>query len=230
LDLCFERVERIFRTIYAADREDLRERAEALQLKLEVIAEQVTEEQSRSSAPGGSAGSDPDALLAPTEYLRKIRLLLTQLEDQLETERHQSPFIIKLRAYHRWRRSVVDNYGTDADKETMARLTSQLDRYVEASDHRGLKFIEEQLHLLCGQIVWNQPWYWHNNLNYYRQPGRRFLNQTQATHWMEKAQSAHEKNDFPSLRTAIQEIWKLVPPDQVETAKEQAMNSGLKSS
>ncbi len=221
LDVCFERIDKIFQLIFAADREDLRERAEAIQLKLEVIAEQVSEEEARGNP-------DPDALLGPTEVLRKLRIQMTQFEEQLETERHLSPQVIQLRVHHRWTAFLVEKHGTDADKEMFRRLSDQLTRYAEAGDQRGLKFVEEQLRDLRAHLVWNQAWYWESSLDDMRQPGHRFLNQAEAEQWMRKAQAARERQDMPALREAVTHMWKLQPPDQAEAAREQAMQSGLK--
>ena len=62
--------------IYESDRDDLFERISELQEWAETIAEQMSMEQKR---PGG----DPDAALGPTEALRKLRMQLTRLEEQL---------------------------------------------------------------------------------------------------------------------------------------------------
>ncbi len=221
LDLCFERVHKLFQVIYGGDLEDYREKLESLQLKLESISEKVSEEQARGHP-------DPDALLGPSETLRKIRVLLTQLEDQLESERKQSPYVLKLRAQLRWTTQVVGGHGTDSDRETLARLTAQFDRYVDASDQRGLKFVEEQLLELRSSILANQRWFFDGWLRQMKTPGMRFLNQSEAHAWLQKADDASQRDDFPSLREAIQHLWLLQPPDQVEASRDQAMRSGLK--
>jgi molecular chaperone DnaK len=221
LDLCFERIGKVYQTIYAAARDDLRDRADAVQFKLEVIAEQLAEEQARGN-------TDPDALLGPTATLRKVQLVVIQLEEQLESERHLSPFVIKLKSEHRWTGHIVEDHGSAIDKETFARLSGQLERYIESDDQRGLKFISEQLNELQWKILYTQEWYWERIHSFMKQPGRRFVNQNQAGKWLKTADDAAARSDFPALRSALCELDKLCPPDQLETAKEQAMQSGLK--
>ena len=165
LDLCFDRVNRLFKFAYAAERPETAEKLQSLQLKLEQIAEHVQEEQARGNP-------DPDALLGPAEILRKIRLLITQIEEQLESERGMSPQALKLRADHRWTASVVEHHGTAADKEMMARLGEQLERYLEISDERGLKFVGEQMLQLRSSILMHQRWYFENVLQHLNRPGR----------------------------------------------------------
>jgi molecular chaperone DnaK len=224
LDLCFERISQVFRAVYAADREDLRERAAVIQTRLEVIAEQVEEEQSRRTAGGG----DPDALLAPTDQLRQLRMAITSLEEQLDADLRRSPYITKLRADHRWTGTLVERHGTASQKEQFERLSGQFTRYLEANDPRGLKFVEEQLRMLRVELVWEQPVYWENQLSWLQSPGRRFVNAEEAGAWMRKAEGARERQDLPALREAVNRLWMLQPPDTVEAAKEQAMQSGLK--
>ena len=51
---------------------------------------------------------------------------------------------------------------------------------------------------------------------------------TEARKWIKKAEEASARDNFPALREAIEQLWVLQPPDQLEAAREQAMRSGLK--
>src|SRR5262249_11713716 len=103
LDQCFERLNSVRRRIYECDRDDLLDRARALESRLEEIAERMTEE-------GGP--SDPDAVLAPTDALRKIRIQIAQLEEQLEGGT-DSELAREARGAARWTRQIVEENGTD---------------------------------------------------------------------------------------------------------------------
>jgi molecular chaperone DnaK len=220
LDLCFERMDAIFRMIYDADRDDLRERAEQIQLTLEHLAEQAAEHEKR--------GGDPDAELGPGEVLRKVRLQLAQLEEQLEGA-GQSTLAREVRGEARWTHSVVQQCGTESDKQEMERLRTQVDKYVEAGDQRGLKWAQEQLRELRGGILDNQPWFWQNVLNFLRAPGRRFLNKVEAQRWLAKAEAAEHSQNLNDLKEAVVRVWEMQPPDQVELSKQQAAQSGLRA-
>jgi molecular chaperone DnaK len=223
LDVCFERVNRLFLAVYSADCADVAGKLEAIQFKLEVIAEQVTEEQARGNP-------DPDAFVGPTETLRKIRILLTQLEDQIEGHGQMAPEVLKLRSQLSWTSHVVENHGSSFDKETLARLTEQFDQYATAKDLRGLKYVEEQALELRANILVHQRWFYDGLLTQAKQPGVHFLNQAEARKLIKQADDAAAHNDFQTLRRSINELYALQPPDVLETAREQAMRSGLKQS
>lgn len=222
LDLCFERVDRVLRTIYEADRDDLLERAQGVQAKLEEIHEQVTESERHND-------KDPDAAVGPTDQLRKIRLQLALLEEQLESTRGQSPLARKVAADERWTAELVEEHGSDLEKAEFQRLHGQFQKYSQQNDTRGLLWVKEQLVPLRVAIINRQPWYWSNLLRYLRQPGRRFLNQAEAAVWLAKAEKAEAEKNFSELRHTVNKAWELQPPDQVEAAREQAAQSGLRS-
>ncbi|MDB5298363.1 MAG: 2-alkenal reductase, partial [Phycisphaerales bacterium] len=220
LDLCFERLDHVRRLIYEQDRDELRERAEMLQLRCESIFEQVSEDEKRGN-------TDPDAALAPTESLRRVRIQLAQLEEQLETG-GQSTLARKIRSEARFTEHVIQEHGTESDKTEFARLQGQLEKYADSDDARGLKWVRQQMYELRANTLDRQPWFWQNVLNFLRQPGRRFLNKAEAQTWIEKAEQAESQKNLPDMRKAVIRVWELQPPDQVEMAKEQAAQSGLK--
>jgi len=219
LDLCFERMDKIYRGIYDADRDDLRERAEQVQLTLEHLAEQAGEHEKR--------GGDPDAELGPGDVLRKVRLQLAQMEEQLEGS-GQSTLAREVRGEARWTDSIVQQCGTESDKQEMERLRAQLEKYIESEDQRGIKWAQEQLRELRAGILDNQPWFWQNVLAFLRKPGRRFLNKAEANRWLAKAEQAEQTQNLPAMKEAVVRVWEMQPPDQVELSKQQAAQSGLR--
>jgi molecular chaperone DnaK len=221
-ELCFARIDSVLREIYEADRDDLMERARGLQLRLEAIYEQAAEAERQGH-------SDPDAAAGPIDQLRKIRIQLAQLEEQTESTRGQSTLARKVAADARWTSSLVEADGTDLEKEECRRLQEQLKKYADADDTRGLNWVREQLIPLRVSVRDRQPWFWQHLLHWYAQPGRRFLNKAQADIWLAKGQKAAAEQNFPAMREAAIAIDRLLTPDQVEIAKEQAVQSGLRS-
>lgn len=71
-------------------------------------------------------------------------------------------------------------------------------------------------------------WYWQQRLEILKSPCQRFLNQEQAAKVLEDASTASAKGELAALRSPCRRAWALQPPDQVEAAKEQAAQSGLK--
>ena len=104
--------------------------------------------------------------------------------------RRLSPFAIKVRAEARWTRYVVETSGKETDATALSKLEEQLERYLAASDQRGLKFVQDAMRDLRANILWNQQWYWSNIHRYVHRPGARFLNQAQAAQWIQKADAA----------------------------------------
>ncbi len=219
LDLCFERVQRLQSDVYEADRDDLVERARQVQLSLESIAEQAAEDERRQV--------DPDAALEPVESLRRIRIRLSQLEEQLEASGPVS-FARQLRGEARWTDQVAQHCGSPADAAEMQRLREKLEKYIEQDDQRGMRWAQGQMRNLRGVLLENQAWFWLNVLRYLREPGRHFANRKEADIWIARAEQAEQQQNLAALRDAVCRLWEMQTPDQVELSKQQAMQSGLR--
>ena len=222
LDTCFERLNYIRAEIYESDRADIAPRFEQLQHRCEWIAEQVSEGQSRGD-------QDPDSTLAPTEALRKLRIGLTQLEEQLEISGAIPTKARKMRWILSHVERIVMEHGTESDHREFKKLEGQYHRYSESNDVRGLKWVESQLWELRWPIVKDQHWFWQGRLSVLRSPGRRFLNHEQAMKHLTEAEGADARGDLIGLRSAVDRAWSLIPPEQIETAREQESQSGLRS-
>ena len=219
LDLCFARLDHVFKLAYETEREEIQQRARDLQLTLEHVAEQAGEKADR--------GGDPDADLGPAEILRKVRMQLAQLEEQLNVE-GPSTLGREVRAEARWTDHVVTHCGTESDKTEMQRLRAQVDKLADANDERGLRWARQQLGELRGGILDHQPWFWLNVLRFLKAPGRHFVNQPEAERWLIKAEQAEREQNFVNLRAAVCKVWEMQTPDQVELSKQQAAQSGLR--
>jgi molecular chaperone DnaK len=221
LDVCFERVHRLFKLLYGANRDELAPQVQEIQVELEEIAEHVARESDRDNR-------DPDALLAPTDRLRKLRVRINSLEEQLESERLASPLVVTIRAELRYTQNVVEEYGKETDHEACAALAAQFDRYVQANDHRGLRYVQEHLLELRASILVTQRAHFEKWRAYFSETRTPFLNQEQAKKYIEAANEASRRDDFPALREAINQLHALTPRSQLEAAEDQAKRSGLK--
>lgn len=226
LGVCFDRLHRVTQAIYADDRDDLREDAQTLQMKLEFIAEQLAEHERRAALTGGG---DPDALLAATENLRKIRVFLTQLEEQLTVTNRNSALITKVKGQYRYTSGLVQQFGNPAQQEPLEKLRGQMERYIESNDTRGLRYVYEQLCIIAGGLNANRVEFWQGWHDELRHPSSRYVNAEQAAHWIQRADDARSRNDLPGLKESVRELWKLRLPDQLQSSQDQAMQSGLKS-
>jgi molecular chaperone DnaK len=221
VDLCFERLDHIREEMYAADRDDISERLDELQAEAEDIAEEVGAE----TGPG----DDPDAALGPTAALRRLRIRLTQLEEQLRINPAQTSIARKLRWAVPYVERIVFRHGSDSAKGEFERLRGQYERYAEAHDARGLKWVNGQLWILHGTVVEDEMWHWEAEFAECKEPGRRYLNEEQAAQFKAEGDDALARKDMPALRSACRKLWKVLAPGQLETAAEKAAQSGLRS-
>ena len=174
LDLCFERLSHIKLELYDSDRGDLGPAFEQLQQWAEKIAEQMTTAMRRGNF-------DPDASLGPTDSLRKLRMQLTRLEEQLEIGTGAMMLARKMRWEVRYVDRVIGMHGTESEQREFQKLLGQYDRYSEVDDARGLKWVRDQLWILHWTVVKDQLWFWQNRLAYLKEPVRSFINREQAT-------------------------------------------------
>jgi molecular chaperone DnaK len=222
LDLCFERLDHVRQVIYESDRDDMFERIAQLQERAEEIAEQVTFE-------SRNATGDPDAALVPTGALRKLRMQLTQLEEQLNIGSVTGTLARKMRWQVRHYERIIQTHGTDGEKQEFEKLHAQYEKYGEANDARGLTWVRDQMWNLHQSVVRDQMWYWQNWLAVLKSPGQRFLNTQQAAEVLAEGDAANGQGDMPALRSAVRRVWVLQAPDQMEAAREQAAQSGLRA-
>ena len=223
LALCFERIHHVRAEIYESDRADLAPMLDALEQRAEAIAEQIEARKQR-------AGSlDPDAMLAPVDALRKLRVQLMQIEEQLQIGAETPTVSRRMRWIVRHVERIVLEHGTSTEQAEFTKLQEQYDRCTESGDARGLKWVKDQLWELRYHIVKDKMWYWQERLAYLKTPGQNFLNKDQAAQHIAQADAANAKNDMAALRSAVNRASALLPPDQVESAQEQAAQSGLRA-
>jgi molecular chaperone DnaK len=223
LGLCFERIAHVRTEIYEADRTDLAPLLDTIELRAEAIAEQIETHKQR-------VGSlDPDATLGPVDALRKLRVQITQIEDQLQIGAETPTLSRRMRWQVRHVERVVLEHGTSTEQAEFSKLQDQYQRCTEGGDVRGLKWVQDQLWELHFHIVKDKMWYWQNRLAILKTPGRSFINKDQAASHIAQAEAANAKGDMAALRSAVNKAWALLPPDQVESAQEQAAQSGLRA-
>jgi hypothetical protein len=226
LDLCFERIDHVLRAVYESDRSELAERVLELQQQAENIAEQANREAAARAAGGGE---DPDAALRPTDALRKLRIRLSQIEEHLGVCAMETTLSRKLRWQVPYVERMVQTHGTETAKRAFQRIGDQYQRYDEANDARGLKWIHEQIWKLFHVVVEEQIWFWENVLENLKSPSERFVNREEAARAIADGEKAQANRDLPGLRSACRRAWALQPKDLVEAAQEKAAQSGLRS-
>ena len=219
LDACFDRLNKVGVALYSGEHDDAVPVFRRLQRQAEQIAERAAGDRSRAAA-------DPDAALATTDAVRKLRVQLTQLEEQLNLDSTGSAIARKLRLELPYFEGVLNDHGTPAQQEEFVRLRGQLDRYLSADDARGLKWVYEQVQLLHMMVFEDKPFYWHNQLSGLRR--RRFINQDEAAKALAEGEAASRGSDLPAVKVAVRKLWKLLPRDQVQDADDRGSQSGLR--
>jgi hypothetical protein len=153
---------------------------------------------------------------------------LSQIEEQLGVGSMASALVRKLRYQVPYVGRIVDAHGNDSSRREFKRLEDQYQRYADADDPRGLKWIHEQIWLLHWVVVDDQIWYWREVMANLKRPGERFVNREEAMKVIAEGERAQEAGDLRGLRSACLRAWALQPKEQVEAAKEQAAQSGLR--
>jgi molecular chaperone DnaK len=221
LDLCFERLRRIQRDTYGADRQDLAERAKDIERELEAVFERLTK--------STTGQANPDAALECEDTLRRVRVKLAHVDEQLEADGNSTPLSRKVWANARHVQRAVNQFGTEVDKAEITRLFAQLEKFTESRDARGLQWLDEQLGQLFWPLVHSQFWYWQGCFLYLKQPGRVFLNQQQARGRLDEGEKARQQGNLAVLRDIVVSLWQLQPPDEAQRSKDQGFNSGLRA-
>jgi molecular chaperone DnaK len=221
LDLCFERLNNIRSELYGSDHLDLIPRFEQLEVRAETIAERLQEAERE-------AATDPDASAGPTADVRKLRIQIAQIEEQMGIGSTAPTLARKLRADVPYIERMVRTHGNESEIREFERLSEQYIRFREGDDARGLKWVRDAIWSVHWSVVEDQRWYWEDRFEALKTPGRRFLNTERATTLLAQGESARTRNDLPGIRSACRAVWALVPPDQAEAAREQESASGLR--
>lgn len=221
MDLCFERLNHIRLELYESEQPDLIPRFEQLELRAEALAEQIYEKEQRGHA-------DPDAVAGSSSEVRKIRMQLSQLEDQLGIGSTVPTLTRKLRSDVLYIERIVRVHGSEVEAREFGRLHEQYVRFLETDDARGLKWVRDALWSVHWSIVQDQAWYWKDRLEALKTPGRRFLNAERANQLLADGEASRARGDLPGMRTACTDLWSLLPPDQAEAARDQHSVSGLR--
>jgi len=221
LDLCFERLNHVGLEIYGSEQPDLIPRFQKLQLRAEALAEQLEEARQRKE-------TDPDSSAGPSAEVRKLRMQISQVEEQLGIGSTLPTFTRKLRADALYIRRMVETHGNDQEKAEFERLHEQYTRFLETDDARGLKFVHNAFWQLHWGIIRDQPWFWHNRILALKSPGRRFINRERAVKLIADAEAARDRGDVAGMRSACASAFELLPPDQAEAARDQETATGLR--
>ena len=221
LDLCFERLNHIRMELYASDQLDLIPRFEQVQLRAEMIAEQASQSEKRGQ-------NDPDASAGPTAELRKLRVQMSQLEEQLQIGSAAPTLARKLRRDMFYFQGMIRAHGGEAEQREFERLQEQYERFRDTDDIRGLKWVSEACQTLHWNIVRDQGWYWNDRLDALQTPGRRFVNADRARSLIADGEAARARGDISGMRRAVTGVWELVPPEQAESARDQESMPGLR--
>jgi hypothetical protein len=221
LDACFDRLNYARTELYASDQPDLFPRLQELEKLAETIALQL-------EAQGKSVKPDPDAAAGIAGEVRKLRMKIAQLEEQLGIGSAAPTLWRRLRGEVAYIERIVQSNGTEAERAEFNRLREQYERFRESDDARGLKWVRDALWNVHYSVVRDAPWYWNDRLNFLQSPARRFVNPQEAAAHIGKGEAARARGDVAGVRSAVSAAWALLPPEQAESARDQEAATGLR--
>jgi len=220
LDACFDRLNAVREEMYLADQPDLLPQLKAIESAAENLAERV-------AAVERVAEDDPDASAGLSTDVRRIRLRITQIEEQLGVGSAAPSLDRKLRSDFIYIQHLVQYRGSDAAKTQLQKLHEQYEAFHDADDARGLRWVHDEVWKIHWLIVRDADWYWFERFEALKRPGRRFVNEQRAAQLIAQGDAAVKAGHVANARGAVTELWKLLP-DNSQAAREVEAASGLR--
>lgn len=122
----------------------------------------------------------------------------------------------------------VTAYGTAAQQQRFLVWHRELRHAVARDDVRGVRRALVSMKHLRRQILHAQDWFWRDWFEYFRQPGRQFVNMEEARKWLAAGAEAAAKESRPDLEKAVRRLWELQPVDEQEADRERSLRPGLR--
>ena len=182
--------------------------------------------EANSARSGRSSG--PDEAKRLVEASREIRGRLSNLERTAGIDREQVMRADGAEAVALATEEVVQHFGSAMEKQEITSLRRDLEGTLSRGDDRGLRSTVAALESLRWKVLSKQDWFWAELFASLREPGRRFLNETEAKRWIAHGEEATRQGDGEALREAVRHLWQLQAKSDVEADQERVLRSGLR--
>lgn len=194
--------------------------------ELERLRQDVEDLDIEQAQSGGQG--DPDQLARMLDASREIRTRLAALEKKFGRDGDSADESSNAMVTAKDAEGLISQYGTAIEQNQIALLRKELDRAIRDNDQRGIRKAHEDLKEIRWYVLSRQEWYWCQLFEYAKDPNRRFINRTEARHWLERGDKALQAGDVGKLEEAVRELWALLPQTQVKQDQDRAMASGIR--
>lgn len=203
--------------------EAMREKAQTTgDLKAQQILQRIDGERMEHEleATLAAARVDPDAADKCEKRLLDLKVAVDEAEDALEWP----ALLAEAEKGIENTRGVVQEYGSNSDKQTAATLERETRQAMETRDADLLRRKISELAGLSLRVLREQPGFWVALLRQLEEHKANMRDRSQAEQLMAQGNRAINTNDLPSLKAAVQQLITLLP-----AAQQQEMTKGFGS-
>jgi len=165
-----------------------------------------------------SASNDPHAAATCQSRLLDLKKAIDDIEDILEWP----ALVIEAEGQLEWLWEVVNKYGKIADKEKASLMERELKKIIEArmKEPDLLQRQTDEIYDFHTDLRREQPGFWMWYLDYEKERKERMKDKSEAEMLFAQADRAIAKDDFADLRSAVRQLWALLPmQDQMDETK-----------
>jgi hypothetical protein len=182
----------------------------------------------QSKQYSGLGSEDPDQAKRLAEGARNVRARLSNLEGAVGGVGRASSLIEAVRATRESTREVVERFGDAIEKKELMLLEGQLGPRSGAGSDEQLEKLLSALKSLRWRVLAAQDWWWRELFDSLKAPERGLERHPGAVELFSEGDAAVRKSDGTRLRHVVNELWKLLPKDQLQKDQERVIRSGLR--
>jgi molecular chaperone DnaK len=122
--------------------------------------------------------------------------------------------------------TIISQYGKNPDKQAMTTLEREIRKAIEVREPDLLRRKTSELSSLRFRVLREQPGWWVSWIDELEKMKTQMTNRADAEQWIAQGRRAINNNDVQALKTAVQQLFALLPPVQRQEM-ESGFNSGL---
>lgn len=174
-------------------------------------------------ADGELEANEPDSRQKSAQRLIEVKERLDLLEKASEWEL----LVADLREYGNSGQQLLSSVGTPAQQETLQRLLAEGDVAIQSHSVDDVRRIAEELRHLYWQTSFSQDGFWKGQFERLRDDSE-YVDPLRAERLIEEGDRALKRDDIPSLRTIVWELFGLLPSWQQSKLDLRFENAGLR--
>lgn len=169
-------------------------------------------------------GGDPDAV-------EKADRRLKGLKQKLDSIEYLSHWPVALKQYNEVIddcKDIVSKHGNNEDKEQLEALEEEAKKAINNKDLKRLKTITEEILGIRWAVLFRQDGFWVAAFQEIKKNPGRFTNQRRAEELIEEGSIALQRQDLPSLKSIMLELWSLMPSEEQEKVSDRVSDAGIR--